>query len=142
VEAESSDLVAARRRKLEELRERGIDPFPNDFRPADTAAGVEQRFGALSREQLEGVTDTVSVAGRIVAMRDFGKASFLHLQDRTGRIQAYVKRDVVGDDAFAVFKAMDMGDFAGITGRPFRTRTNELTIEAKSLRLLGSATST
>ena len=67
-------------------------------------------------------------------MRDFGKASFLHLQDRSGRIQAYVKRDVVGDEAFALFKPMDIGDFAGIVGRPFRTKTNELTIEAHEHR--------
>jgi lysyl-tRNA synthetase class 2 len=126
----------ARRRKLEELRSRGVNPFPNDFRPADTAAGVQQRYGAQSREQLENCSDPVSVAGRIVAMRDFGKASFLHLQDRTGRIQAYVKRDVVGDDSFATFKAIDIGDFAGIAGRPFRTKTDELTIEAKEIRLL------
>lgn len=134
-----SDLVAARRRKLEELRGRGVDPFPNDFRPADTAAGVQARFAEHSREQLEHATDTVSVAGRIVALRDFGRASFLHLQDRSGRIQAYVKRDAVGDNGFADFKSMDLGDFAGIVGRPFRTRTNELTIEAREIRLLGKS---
>jgi lysyl-tRNA synthetase class 2 len=137
VEPEASDLVAARRRKLDELRGRGVNPFPNDFQPADTAHGVQQRFGALSREQLEAHNDTVSVAGRIVGMRDFGRASFLHLMDRSGRIQVYVKRDGVGDDAFATFKGMDIGDFAGVIGRPFRTKTNELTIEAKAIRLLG-----
>jgi len=139
VEAEISDLVAARRRKLEELRGRGVNPFPNDFRPAETAAGVRHRFSRQTREQLEHSTETVSVAGRIVAMRDFGKASFLHLQDRTDRIQAYVKRDIVGEDAFALFKLMDIGDFAGISGRPFRTKTDELTIEVKEIRLLGKA---
>jgi lysyl-tRNA synthetase class 2 len=138
VEAES-DLIAARRRKLEELRERGVDPYPNDFRPADTAAGLQQRFGAHSREQLEGCTDTVSVAGRIVALRDFGRASFLHLQDRTGKIQAYVKREVVGEEAFSTFKALDLGDFAGIVGHPFRTRTGELTVAAQQVRLLAKA---
>ncbi len=139
MEAEASDLIVARRRKLEELRSRGVDPFPNDFRPAHTAAGVHQHYGAHGREQLENCADPVSVAGRIVAMRNFGKASFLHLQDRTGRVQAYVKRDVVGDDAYATFQAIDIGDFIGITGRPFRTKTNELTIEAKAIRLLAKA---
>ena len=139
MEAEISDLVAARRRKLEELRGRGVNPFPNDFRPTDTAAGVRHRYSGQTREQLEHRTDSVSVAGRIVAMRDFGKASFLHLQDRTDRIQAYVKRDIVGEDAFALFKLMDIGDFAGISGRPFRTKTDELTIEVKEIRLLGKA---
>ncbi|MFQ5667338.1 MAG: lysine--tRNA ligase [Candidatus Binatia bacterium] len=139
MEAEVSDLVAARRRKLEELRSRGINPFPNDFRPADTAAGVQQRFAARSREELETCTDTVSLAGRIVGLRNFGRACFVHLQDRTGRIQAYVKRDAVGDERFATFKAMDLGDFAGVVGQPFRTRTGELTIKVKDLRLLAKA---
>ncbi|MFI5364173.1 MAG: lysine--tRNA ligase [Candidatus Binatia bacterium] len=139
MEAEGSDLVAARRRKLEELRNRGVDPFPNDFRPRDTAAAVLQRLGSLTREQLESGDDGVSLAGRIVGLRDFGRASFFHLQDRSGKIQAYVKRDVVGDDGFAAFKAMDLGDFAGIVGRPFRTRTDELTIEVKQIRLLAKA---
>jgi lysyl-tRNA synthetase class 2 len=139
VEPDASDLIAARRRKLEELRTRGVSPFPNDFRPADTAASVQQRYGSLTREALEHCADTLSLAGRIVGLRDFGRASFLHLQDRSGRIQAYVKRDVVGEQAFATFKAMDLGDFAGIVGRPFRTRTNELTIEATDIRVLAKA---
>jgi lysyl-tRNA synthetase, class II len=139
VENESSDLIAARRHKLDALRAGGINPFPNDFRPTDTAAVVHERFGGMSREELEAGHDSVSLAGRIVAMRDFGKASFLQLQDRSGRVQAYIKRDIVGDEAFALFKMMDLGDFAGIVGRPFRTKTNELTVEATSIRLLGKA---
>jgi lysyl-tRNA synthetase class 2 len=137
VESEVSDLIASRRRKLEELRRRGVNPFPNDFRPVDTAASVRERFGSLSREQLDAQNETVAVAGRIVAMRDFGKASFLHLQDRSDRVQVYVKRDLVGEESFTQFRLMDIGDFAGVVGRPFRTRTNELTIEAHSIRPLG-----
>jgi lysyl-tRNA synthetase, class II len=139
VESEASDLVVARRRKLDELRGRCVNPFPNDFRPADTAAGVRQRFDALSRDQLTDCTESVSLAGRIVGLRDFGRASFLHLQDRTDRIQAYVKRDAVGAGMFATFKAMDLGDFAGVVGRPFRTKTGELTIDVKEIRLLAKA---
>jgi lysyl-tRNA synthetase class 2 len=136
VEDELSDLEAARRRKLEELRARGVNPFPNDFRPTDTAEDARQRFGTLTREQLEAGSDVVRLAGRIVGMRDFGKASFLHLQDRSGKIQAYVKRDVVGEEAFALFKLMDLGDFVGIAGKPFRTRTDELTIAASEICLV------
>ena len=139
METDVSDLIAARRRKLQELRERGIDPFPNDFRTTDSTADVQQRYAGQSREQLETCTDTVRVAGRVVGLRDFGRAAFLHIQDRAGRLQAYVKRDVAGEEAFATFKAMDLGDFAGIVGRPFRTRTDELTIEAKEIRLLAKA---
>jgi lysyl-tRNA synthetase, class II len=139
VETEINDLVAARRRKLEDLRSRGVNPFPNDFRPTHTASAVHQRYGACSREALEAAPETVSLAGRIVGLRDFGKASFLHLMDRTGRMQVYVKRDVVGDEAFATFKSMDVGDFAGVVGRLFRTRTDELTVEATDIRLLAKA---
>jgi len=81
----------------------------------------------------------LSLAGRIVSRRDFGKASFLHLQDRCGRLQVYVKRNVVGEDAFALFKQMDIGDFLGVRGRPFRTKTGELTLQARGVRLLGKA---
>jgi lysyl-tRNA synthetase class 2 len=139
VEGDVNELVAARRRKLEDLRGRGVNPFPNDFQPGDTAAGVLQRFGGLGREELEAQRGVVSLAGRIVGLRDFGRASFLHLADRSGRVQVYVKRDVVGEDAFATFKAMDIGDFAGVVGRPFRTRTNELTVEAQHIHLLVKA---
>jgi len=139
VESDSSDLIATRRRKLEEIRALGADPFPNDFQPTETTAEVRSRFGERSREQLEPGNDRVRLAGRIVGLRDFGRASFLHLQDRAGRLQVYVKRDVVGEEAFAAFKLMDLGDFAGVSGRPFRTRTDELTIEADQIRVLAKA---
>jgi lysyl-tRNA synthetase class 2 len=136
---ELSDLERARRHKLEQLRARGIDPYPNDFRPTHTAARIIEWYGALDAAALEHCQDTVAVAGRMLTRRDFGKASFFHLLDRSGTIQVYVRRDLVGDDAFEVFKLTDLGDFLGIVGRPFRTRTNELTIEARQLRLLAKA---
>ncbi len=133
---DASDLIAARRRKLEELRHRGVDPYPNRFRPSHTAQEVLDRYQSVSRESLESGADVVRLAGRVVGLRDFGRASFLHLQDRSGRIQAYVKRDAVGEEAFAIFKSVDLGDFLGIEGRPFRTKTNELTVEVQRLELL------
>jgi lysyl-tRNA synthetase class 2 len=138
-DTEVSDLEAARRRKLDDLRQRGVNPYPNDFRPTSTAAEIHVRFGPLSREQLDGAQHSVAVAGRIVGLRSFGKASFLHLQDRSGRIQVYVKRDAVGEAPYADFKDMDLGDFAGVVGRPFRTKTDELTIEAREIRLLSKS---
>ena len=139
VDAESTDLIASRRRKLAAVRAAGLDPFANDFAPSHTSADVANAFGEIAAEELAGRTDQVSVAGRMIARRDFGRASFFHLQDRGGRIQAYVKRDGVGEDAFQLFKQTDVGDFVGIVGRPFRTKTNELTIEASEVRLLGKA---
>jgi len=135
-ENETSDLVAARRRKLDELRERGVDPYPNDFRPAHTAAEVLGQFGTATQPDLDARGGQFSVAGRIVGLRSFGKASFAHIQDRSGKIQVYVKRDVVGDDTYQTFKSLDLGDFAGVTGRLFLTKTGEPTIEAGDVRVL------
>ncbi len=138
-DSDLTDLEAARRKKLEDLRARGVDPYPNDFAPEHTAADVHARCGSASQEDLDGGADAVSVAGRIVGLRSFGKAAFLHLQDRSGKIQAYVRKDIVGADTFQTFKAMDLGDFAGVVGRPFRTKTGELSIEAAEIRLLTKA---
>ncbi len=133
------DEREARRRKLEALRESGVNPYPNDFRPTDTTGDVVARFGSSDADELAQLDGEVCLGGRIVSRRDFGKASFLHLQDRRGRLQAYVKRNVVGDEAFALFKQMDLGDFIGVVGKPFRTRTGELTVEVHQLRLLGKS---
>lgn len=139
MEVETSDLSATRRRKLRELRERGIDPYPNDFRPSDTLAGVRGRFESFSAEELEKRNESVRVAGRIVGWRDFGRAVFLHLQDRTERLQVYVRRDRVGAEAFEAFRFAELGDFLGVEGRVFRTKTGELTVEARTARLLVKA---
>jgi len=139
VNPEAPDQTATRRRKLEALRARGGNPYPNDFVPGCTTGEVHRRFGSLDREQIAQAQQVLSVAGRISTRRDFGRASFFHLQDRDGRLQVYVRRDAVGEEAFAAFKDMDLGDFVGVEGTPFRTRTNELTLEARSLRLLVKA---
>ncbi|MDP2689374.1 MAG: lysine--tRNA ligase [Deltaproteobacteria bacterium] len=122
--------------KLDQLRKEGIDPYPNDFKPGAVCAAVANEFGELSKEELEARAASVSIAGRIMAVRDFGKASFIRVQDRSGSLQAYMKKDLLGEDAYALFKKCDMGDIVGVEGRLFRTRTNELTIEAGKLRLL------
>ena len=132
-EISDSEHVAMRRRKLEALRARGLNPFPNGFVPTHTTAGVDSAFGSLSEDQLAGVAEPVTVAGRMHPRRDHGRASFFHLEDRSGKLQVYVRRDVVGDEAFALFKETDIGDIIGVEGVPFRTRTNELTIKALSL---------
>jgi len=139
VEPDSSDQIEARRRKLEAIRARGVDPFANGFSPTHSTAEVLQRFGALDTAQLAASAETIRVAGRIVSRRDFGRASFLHIQDRADRLQAYVRRDRVSEDEFSLFQDIDIGDYIGIGGRPFRTKTNELTIEAHTLELLTKA---
>ena len=133
---ESSELIRQRIRKREELKSQGIDPYPNDSRVTHTTKDIMETHGSLSDEELKAVEKTFSLAGRIMAIRDFGKASFVQIQDRKGRIQAYVRKDIVGDEAFQIFKSFDIGDFVGLEGKVFRTKTKELTLEARSIRLL------
>jgi lysyl-tRNA synthetase class 2 len=135
---EDHEQIVVRRKKLQALRERGADPYPNDFRPDHSTAEVHARFGGLDADALA-TARPVSVAGRIMALRDFGKAGFLQLQDRAGRVQVHVRRDRLGDAAFEVYGLLDLGDVIGVAGPPFRTRTGELTVEAHALRLLTKA---
>ncbi len=121
---------------LERLKEMGIEPYPNDFVPTATTEEVRKRFDSLSKEELEEIDETLSVAGRMMSLRDFGRAAFTHIQDRKGRIQLYFKKDILGDEGWKLLKLCDVGDIIGVEGRPFRTKTNELTIEVKTLRLL------
>jgi lysyl-tRNA synthetase class 2 len=133
---ETSELIQQRIKKLETLRKDGIDPYPNDFRVTHTSRDLHETFGSLSDEELKLVEKTFSLAGRIMAIRDFGKASFIQIQDRKGRIQAYLQRDIVGEAAFQLFKTFDVGDFIGLDGKIFRTKTRELTLQVQSFRLL------
>ncbi len=96
-------------------------------------------YGESSAEALESLSVSASLAGRVMAIRDFGKAAFVQLQDRTGRVQIYVQRAKVGDDGFAIFRQLDLGDIAGVEGRLFRTRTGELTVQAQVVRYLAKA---
>jgi lysyl-tRNA synthetase class 2 len=133
---ETSDLIQQRIKKLEVLRKDGIDPYPNDFKVTHTSRDLHETFDSLSDEELKSVGETFCLAGRIMAIRDFGKASFIQIQDRKGRIQAYLQKDIVGDAAFQLFKTFDIGDFIGFEGKIFRTKTRELTLQVQSFRLL------
>ncbi|MCH7810522.1 MAG: lysine--tRNA ligase, partial [Chloroflexi bacterium] len=127
------DLIALRKEKLERLRSRGIDPYPHRFSRSHTAAEA----AALAPE--DGAGPEATVAGRVTAMRDMGKAMFIDLRDGSGRIQAYFKQGKIGDEAFALLKEIDLGDFVGVSGPLFRTRTKEPTVEAHNLTVLAKA---
>jgi lysyl-tRNA synthetase class 2 len=133
---ETSDLIQQRARKLEALRGEGVNPFPNHHRVEDTSKEIIDTYSSTPDEELKKVEKTFSIAGRIVAVRDFGKASFVQVQDRKGRIQAYVRKDLVGESAFQLFKKLDIGDFIRIEGKIFRTKTHELTLQVQALHLL------
>jgi lysyl-tRNA synthetase class 2 len=125
--------------RLKRLRERGIDPYPNDFKVHDSCSEVKERFEGLGNEELDASREKVTIAGRIMAIRGFGKAAFIAIQDGGGRFQVYVKKDLLGDETYELFNDCDVGDFIGVTGRVFRTKTNELTVEASDLRLLSKS---
>jgi lysyl-tRNA synthetase class 2 len=133
---ETSDLIQQRIKKLEALRKNGIDPYPNNFRVTHTSRDLHENFDSLSDEELRSARETFSLAGRIMAIRDFGKASFIQIQDREGRIQAYLQKNTVGESAFQLFKTLDIGDFIGLEGKLFRTKTRELTLLVQSFRPL------
>lgn len=136
---ETSELVQQRIRKLEILREEGIHPYPNDFRATHTSDDLLQTYGSMSDEELKSVQESFSLAGRIVAIRNFGKAGFIHLKDRSGKIQAYFQKEKMGEAPFRFFQKLDIGDFIGLEGRVFRTKTGELTLQVQTFRLLGKS---
>jgi lysyl-tRNA synthetase class 2 len=127
--------IAQRREKLSQLREQG-QAFPNHFKRSDFAQSLHDEYGELSREQLEQKAINVSLAGRMMLKRVGGKTSFAQLQDMSAKMQIFVQRDAIGEDAYEAFKHSDIGDIYGVTGVLFQTRTGELTIKVKTMELL------
>ncbi|MHB8770692.1 MAG: lysine--tRNA ligase [Syntrophales bacterium] len=138
---EETELQKKRREKIDSLMSDGIDLYPNDARVGNTTASVRERFGEMTPEELERVTERFTLAGRMMAVRDFGKGAFISIQDRTGRIQAFLRKNQIGDKAFSLFKRLDIGDIVWISGRVFKTKTGELTIdvEENGIRLLAKS---
>ncbi|MBE9545919.1 MAG: lysine--tRNA ligase [Proteobacteria bacterium] len=136
---EESELFKKRKEKIESLKADGIDLYPNDVKVTATTGEVLSRFGDMENDALAQLNDKITLAGRLMAARKFGKAAFVNIQDRKGKIQAYIKRDTVGEDAFSLFKRLDIGDIISVTGKVFKTKTGELTVEADEIRLLSKA---
>ncbi|MBM4321986.1 MAG: lysine--tRNA ligase [Deltaproteobacteria bacterium] len=136
---ETNELIQQRIRKLEALREEGRNPYPNDFKVTHTSGDILKAFGALSEEELKSVSESFCLAGRIVAIRNFGKASFIQVKDRDGKIQAYFQKEIIGEEPFRFFKRLDIGDFVGLEGKVFRTKTGELTLQVQKFCLLGKS---
>ena len=132
---ELHEQIEQRLKKLRDLRGSGIEPYGGPFEVTDYASDILRRFSEVKKEELEVEPIMTCIAGRIVAMRDFGKAIFVHIQDSTGKIQAYFRRDVLGE-GFSLVKKLDIGDIIGIKGRLFRTKTDELTVEVGDFTLL------
>ena len=138
VPQDENQIIAERRAKLAELRKRGT-AFPNDFRREHLAADLHSAWDGKSNEEIEPKRLVVAVAGRMMLKRIMGKASFATVQDMSGRIQLYVTRDGVGEAAYEAFKHYDLGDILGAKGSLFKTKTGELSVKVKDLRLLVKA---
>ena len=131
-----SEQVEVRRQKLAKLKASGVPVYPNDFKPTHTGSEIFDKFADASEEELAASPKDLRVAGRIVTIRRMGKASFFHIQDRRGRLQIYIQQNRIGEEAYALFRTLDVGDIVGVHGHLFRTHTKELTLEAEALRLL------
>ncbi len=129
---EYNQLMRIRREKLQKIREMGFNPYPYEFVQTHKSADIKEHFDDLEEKE-------VSIAGRLMSVRLMGKAAFCHIQDEQGRIQAYVRKNEVGDEVFELFKILDIGDHVGITGLVFKTRTGEISVFAKELTLLSKS---
>ena len=139
-EEKLNDQMLVRRQKMDALREQGIDPFGHRFAPDhDISTEIRAKYGNDSEELLAQQQNEVTIAGRMIAKRGSGKASFADLLDRGGKIQFYVRQDVVGEETYQLFKDSDIGDFWGITGDVIKTRMGELTIRARKMTFLTKA---
>jgi lysyl-tRNA synthetase, class II len=136
MEPTTTDLLGVRKEKEEYLRSVGIDPYPQERGNYTGSNDIQREFGGLSEEEIERKGAIVSFAGRIVAFRDFGKSSFIHVQDRDGKTQVYVRKDILKSPDYAIFKKFDVGDIISAEGRIFKTKTGELTILADQIKLL------
>ena len=131
-----SDQIVQRRANLEALTQLGVDVYPHRFDTAATIRDVAATHGGDTGEALDATHVHTRVAGRILGLRTFGKANFLVLSDGAARLQVYLRQDSVPELAFKIFKLLDFGDWVGVEGRLFRTKTNELTVWASSLTFL------
>ncbi len=126
------ELIGERKKKLEEFRKKGINPYPYKYSPEHTAKQLLEKYGAL---QIEHTKDKANVAGRIVGLRRMGKVTFVHLRDHTDKIQLYLKKENLNDD-YDLLKLWDVGDWIGAEGNIFKTKTGEVTVEVNKATML------
>ncbi len=138
--ATEREIITTRLEKAEALRALGVNPFGNGVTPRHLAADLHARYGDAPVEEIGRAPGAWSVAGRVLALRSFGKAAFLKVRDRSGELQVWVKKDKVGEKGFEIFKLLDVGDLVAAEGPATRTRTGELTLEAAHFTILTKAT--
>ncbi len=138
VVVDTNELIAQRRSKLTELREKG-NAYPNDFARDTVAAKIHTAYESKTEPELEAEPINVKIAGRIMTRRLMGKASFVHLQDMSGKIQLYVRQDAITPEIYEQFLQWDLGDIIGVEGNIFKTKTGELSVRVHKVRLLTKA---
>jgi lysyl-tRNA synthetase, class II len=131
-----NQILRQRRHKADELTQLNVPLYGNTFRPTHQVVEVLAEDERITADSSPETGPRYRVAGRIVALRKFGKATFLQIQDESGRVQVYVKKETIGTDQYAIFQKFDLGDIAGFSGGLFRTKTGELTIHAEEARLV------
>ena len=136
---ELNDQLIVRREKMQTLRNMGIDPFGKRFEQSHQTEELLKGYGEIEKEELEEKNISVSIAGRIMTKRGKGKAGFAHIQDLTGQIQIYVRKDNVGDEAYEIFDSLDLGDIVGVSGVLFKTKVGELSIKVQEFVILTKA---
>jgi lysyl-tRNA synthetase class 2 len=134
------EIIAQRLKKAEALRALGVNPYGNGYAPRHLSAEVARRYGDQPADEIARDPGSWSIAGRVLAIRSFGKAAFLRVRDRAGEIQVWVKKDKLGERGFEIFKLLDIGDVVAAEGPATRTKTGELTVEAASFTILTKAT--
>ncbi|MBQ1522963.1 MAG: lysine--tRNA ligase [Erysipelotrichaceae bacterium] len=134
-----TDQELVRRQKMEELRAKGIDPFGHAYTRTHHSRQLQKLFGDKTKEELEEISEHVSIAGRIMSKRRMGKIGFMHLLDRDGQIQVVVNKGTVGDEVYEIFKASDIGDIIGIEGNVVKTDSGELSVKADKYTHLSKA---
>ena len=138
---EQNELIKRRLEELEEIKELGFNPYPHKYEVTVNSKLIKDTFkDPESDEEKERQKEiVVSVAGRIMAIRKMGKASFCHIKDNKGKIQIYIRKDDVGENHYKLFKLLDIGDIIGVKGFVFRTRTGEVSVHANSFELLSKS---
>ena len=134
-----AEQVRIRFEKLARIRERKENPYKNGFVPTGLAADLHRGYDEKSKEELEPLNIPAAVAGRVMAIRDFGKAAFLRLRDRTGLIQLFIQKDKLGEEGYKLYKELDVGDIVAGAGVLFKTKTNELSVSCNTLQLLSKS---
>ncbi len=129
-------VLKQRYEKALSLEQEGIELFPNDFRKDTDIARLREKYEHLNGEDLDNIGERFTIAGRIMAIRSFGKATFAHIQDHSGKIQIFLQKKVLGNEKYSLFKKLDIGDIIGVKGKLFKTRTGELTLDVKEFYLV------